>query len=38
MFGMKDAIVGLGWFLTIGSMVFGVIYGALNWNREDDAS
>jgi hypothetical protein len=33
---MEDVFVGLGWLLTIGAMIFGIIYGALNWNREED--
>lgn len=36
MLGMEDIAVGLGWILTVGAMIFGVVYGALNWNREED--
>ena len=36
MLGMEDFVVGLGWILTVGAMVFGVVYGAMNWNREED--
>ena len=34
--GMADMMVGLGWLFTVGAMFFGIAYGVLNWNREED--
>lgn len=36
MLGMQDMTIGLAWILTVASMVFGIIYGVANWNREED--
>lgn len=36
MLGMADMTVGLAWILTVGAMVFGVVYGAVNWNSEGE--
>lgn len=36
MLGMQDLTIGLAWILTVCAMIFGVIYGAVNWNRKED--
>jgi hypothetical protein len=36
MLGMQDLTTALAWLLTVCSMVFGVIFGLIYWNREED--
>ena len=36
MLGMQDVTTALAWLLTVCSMVFGGIFGLINWNRKED--
>lgn len=36
MFGLPDPSIWLAYLLCIGSTVLCVVYGVLNWNRDDD--
>ncbi|MFW6278721.1 MAG: symporter small accessory protein [Bacillota bacterium] len=36
MFGMQDVSIALAWFLSLGSAVICVVYGAIKWNKGGD--
>ncbi len=36
MFGIDDPQVWLAYLLCIGSALFAVVYGAINWNKGDE--
>lgn len=33
MFGMQDGLITLAWFLSFGSAVLCIVYGAIKWNK-----
>ena len=36
MLGMQDATIAIAWFLSLGSAIVCVVYGAIKWNQGGD--